>query len=158
MGVSIDSGGGGKSGRKASSADLNLVPYIDLLTCMVAFLLITAVWSHLARLEVRQHGAGASSEAEQTPETRLAIVVGEEGFNVVAGTDRQAVPRKGADYDFPALLAELRKLKERFPDKPDIEVAAEDGIRYEVLAQTLDTTLEARFPDVSLRDAASSGM
>ena len=40
MGVSVESGG--KSGKKPLNADLNLVPYIDLLTCMVAFLLITA--------------------------------------------------------------------------------------------------------------------
>ena len=52
MGVSVDSGN--KSGKKPLNADLNLVPYIDLLTCMVAFLLITAVWSQLARLNVHQ--------------------------------------------------------------------------------------------------------
>ena len=33
----------GKSGKKSLVVDLNLVPYFDLLTCMVAFLLITAV-------------------------------------------------------------------------------------------------------------------
>jgi len=41
MGVSIQ---GGKGHRKSLNADLNLVHYIDLLTCMVAFLLITAEW------------------------------------------------------------------------------------------------------------------
>jgi len=45
MSVSVDSGD--KTGKKSVNADLNLVPYIDLLTCMVAFLLITAVWSQL---------------------------------------------------------------------------------------------------------------
>ena len=40
MSVSVDDGG--KGGKKSVNADLNLVPYIDLLTCMVAFLLITA--------------------------------------------------------------------------------------------------------------------
>jgi biopolymer transport protein ExbD len=52
MSVAVESGG--KSGKKSVNADLNLVPYIDLLTCMVAFLLITAVWSQLARLEAHQ--------------------------------------------------------------------------------------------------------
>ena len=56
MGVSVDTGG--KGGKKSVNADLNLVPYIDLLTCMVAFLLITAVWSQLARLEAHQKGQG----------------------------------------------------------------------------------------------------
>ena len=56
MSVSVDTGG--KGGKKSVNADLNLVPYIDLLTCMVSFLLITAVWSQLARLEVDQRGEG----------------------------------------------------------------------------------------------------
>ena len=51
MAVVIDGGGGDR--KKPLHAELNLVPYIDLLTCMVAFLLITAVWTQLARLKVR---------------------------------------------------------------------------------------------------------
>lgn len=39
MAVVIDGGGGDR--KKPLHAELNLVPYIDLLTCMVAFLLIT---------------------------------------------------------------------------------------------------------------------
>ena len=62
MGVAVESGG--KAGKKSVNADLNLVPYIDLLTCMVAFLLITAVWSQLARLEAHQKGQGQAGEEE----------------------------------------------------------------------------------------------
>jgi len=56
MAVSIDGGGGDR--KKPLNAELNLVPYIDLLTCMVAFLLITAVWTQLARLQIGQRGPG----------------------------------------------------------------------------------------------------
>ena len=52
MAVSIDGGGGDR--KKPLNADLNLVQYIDLLTCMVAFLIITAVWTQLERLKVGQ--------------------------------------------------------------------------------------------------------
>ena len=59
MGFTID----GKGGRqKPVNAELNLVPYIDLLTCMVAFLLITAVWTQLASLSVSQKGPGTDTE------------------------------------------------------------------------------------------------
>ena len=37
----------GKSGKKALDATINLVPFIDLLSCCIAFLLITAVWTEL---------------------------------------------------------------------------------------------------------------
>ena len=94
MGVSVDTGG--KGGKKSVNADLNLVPYIDLLTCMVAFLLITAVWSQLARLEAHQKGQGQAGE-DTPPEKvfKLVVVVNADGFNLVADQDQQPIPKKG---------------------------------------------------------------
>lgn len=43
--------GGDGRGRKALDADINMVPMIDLLMVTIAFLLVTAVWSHMNRLE-----------------------------------------------------------------------------------------------------------
>jgi biopolymer transport protein TolR len=157
MSVSVDEGG--KSGKKPLNADLNLVPYIDLLTCMVAFLLITAVWSQLARLEAHQKGQGQAGE-DTPPEKqfKLVIVVNDEGFNVVADQDQQPIPKRGTEYDFEKLGTELKKLKDAHPDKGDLQVASEDQIKFEVLVRTMDTALTARFPDISLIDAGGAGI
>jgi biopolymer transport protein ExbD len=90
MGVSVDTGN--KGGKKPLNADLNLVPYIDLLTCMVAFLLITAVWSQLARLNIHQKGQGQAGE-DTPPEKvfKLIVLVNGEGFNLVADQDQQPI-------------------------------------------------------------------
>jgi len=157
MSVSVDTGG--KSGKKSVNADLNLVPYIDLLTCMVSFLLITAVWSQLARLEAHQKGQGQAGE-DTPPEKqfKLVVVVNDEGFNVVADQDQQPIPKKGTEYDFEKLGTELKKLKDAHPDKGDVQVASEDQIKFEVLVRTMDTALTARFPDISLIDAGGAGI
>jgi biopolymer transport protein TolR len=157
MSVSIDDGG--KSGKKSVNADLNLVPYIDLLTCMVAFLLITAVWSQLARLEAHQKGQGQAGE-DTPPEKqfKLVVVVSDEGFNVVADQDQQPIPKKGVEYDYEKLASELKKLKDAHPDKTDVQVASEDQIKFEVLVRTMDTALTARFPDISLIDSGGAGI
>ena len=73
MAVSIDGGGGNR--KKPLNAELNLVPYIDLLTCMVAFLLITAVWTQLARLKVDQRGEGTIEGGALNDPFRVAVVV-----------------------------------------------------------------------------------
>ena len=65
--------GGGGDRRKPLSADLNLVPYIDLLTCMVAFLLITAVWTQLATLQITQKGAAPGIEPEIERREKIAV-------------------------------------------------------------------------------------
>ena len=157
MSVSVETGG--KSGKKSVNADLNLVPYIDLLTCMVAFLLITAVWSQLARLEAHQKGQGQAGE-DTPPEKvfKLVVLVNDSGFNLVADQDQQPIPKKGDSYDFEKLGDELKKIKDTHADKTDIQVASDDSIKFETLVKTMDTALTARFPDISLIDSGGAGI
>ena len=157
MSVSVDTGG--KGGKKPLNADLNLVPYIDLLTCMVAFLLITAVWTQLARLQAQQKGQGQAGE-DTPPEkqVKIVVVVTLDGFNLVIDQDQQPLPKKGEAYDFEKLAAELKKVKEAHPDKNDVQVASEDQIKFDTLIQTMDTALSARFPDISLIDTGAAGI
>jgi biopolymer transport protein ExbD len=42
---------GGSASRRELNHELPLVPFIDFLLCIVAFLLVTAVWSQMARLD-----------------------------------------------------------------------------------------------------------
>jgi biopolymer transport protein TolR len=157
MAVAVETGG--KSGKKSVNADLNLVPYIDLLTCMVAFLLITAVWTQLARLEAHQKGQGQAGE-ETPPDkiVKLVVVVNGEGFNLVAGDDQQPIPKRGDQYDYEKLASELKKFKDLHADKNDVQVASEDTIKFETLVKTMDVALTSRFPDISLIDAGGAGI
>ena len=157
MSVSVETGG--KSGKKSVNADLNLVPYIDLLTCMVAFLLITAVWSQLARLEAHQKGQGQAGE-DTPPEKvfKLVVLVNDSGFNLVADQDQQPIPKKGDSYDYEKLGDELKKIKDTHADKTDIQVASDDAVKFETLVKTMDTALSSRFPDISLIDSGGAGI
>ena len=158
MGVSVDTGG--KGGKKSVNADLNLVPYIDLLTCMVAFLLITAVWSQLARLEAHQKGQGQAGE-DTPPEKvfKLVVLVNDSGYNLVADQDQQPIPKKGdGSYDIEKLGSELKKIKDTHADKTDIQVASDDAVKFETLVKTMDTALSSRFPDISLIDSGGAGI
>jgi len=47
-GVSVDSGG--KGGRRSLDSEINMIPMIDLLMVTISFLLITAVWTHMSRI------------------------------------------------------------------------------------------------------------
>jgi biopolymer transport protein TolR len=138
---------------KKKSADLNLVPYIDLLTALIAFLLITAVWTQLAQLRVPRHGEGGDVEG-LWDKTRVTVVVGEQGFNLVVDETSQSVPRRSTGFDFAALQTALHEVKARLPDQKDVVVASEDGITYDTIVGTMDTVLAAGFPTPSLEAAA----
>jgi biopolymer transport protein TolR len=154
MSISLQSPKSG--GKKSLTADLNLVPYIDLLTCMVAFLLITAVWTQLAQLNVQQRGPGGDVDSP-APMTRMVLLVGDEGFNLLVGDERQSIPRQAGTYDFAALARHLKQAKQNHPDKDDLQIAAEDTVIFEPLSQTMDTAIAAGFPLVSLTDTGGVG-
>ena len=153
MGVSVESGP--RARRKSVNAELLLVPYIDLLTCMVAFLLITAVWTQLARLEVQQKGQGQADGIDD-PSPRLAVLVHDDGFALIAGDTQQPIPRARGEYDYGALADQLKRLKTSFPDKIDIQVLSEDAIRFDILVKTMDAAMTSGFPNISLVDARTS--
>ena len=150
MAVSIDGGGGDR--KKPLHAELNLVPYIDLLTCMVAFLLITAVWTQLARLRVDQHGQGPGEEGVSDA-FKIAVVVHDDGFNLIVGNDQKPLPRKAGALDYATLGVELAAVKRAHPDRTDAQVISADNVAFDSIVRTMDATMSAGFADLSLLDA-----
>ncbi|MBX3232684.1 MAG: biopolymer transporter ExbD [Labilithrix sp.] len=73
-GVDVGGGGGGK--RKLDS-EINMIPMIDLLMVTISFLLITAVWTHMARINADAQVPGPprpDQEVEkQEPEKQLHV-------------------------------------------------------------------------------------
>lgn len=43
--------GGSKTGRKSVDQEVSMVPFIDLLIVTISFLLVTAVWTSMARIQ-----------------------------------------------------------------------------------------------------------
>src|SRR4051794_20177502 len=120
----------GKGGKKALDADLNLVPFIDLLCCCIAFLLITAVWTQMARIDVSQKGQGQKGEEnqeEKEPPKKLVVILTKDAYLLTDGVGSKVeVPMKGSKYDLQGLAENLRKLRASAADmqaKTDINVA-----------------------------------
>lgn len=76
-----------------------MIPMIDLLVCCISFLLITAVWSHMARINADAQVPGPPSDKEleqQTPEKTLHVemrtedkftLIWKQGSTVVSSLD-----------------------------------------------------------------------
>lgn len=72
-GVSV---GGGKGGRRTLDSEINMIPMIDLLMVTISFLLITAVWTHMARINADAQVPGPPREVEPDkiePEKQLHV-------------------------------------------------------------------------------------
>jgi biopolymer transport protein ExbD len=152
-------GGGGvpaaKGGKKPLDAAINLVPFIDLLSCCISFLLITAVWTQLARMNVTQKGQGAAgSESEEKEQTvQLTLFINQDGYDFAKSTGENTnIPKKGDDYDYTRLADVLKEAKAAYPDKNDIQIKADDAVIYNKIIHTMDIALSSKFSDVSLGD------
>lgn len=159
MGVSIDSGGGG--GRKPVDVEINLVPFIDMMTCMVAFLLITAVWTNIAQINIKPKGMSNTAEQQPPaePPINLSVLVAQDSHWVGITTgDRRQIRKVGEDYDWKALDETIREFKEDkgiFNNRTDIEVAAEDGVNYQAIISTMDVAIVKGFTDIGYVDPNS---
>jgi len=152
-------GGGGKRKKKALDAVINVVPAIDLLSCCITFLLYTAVWTQISRLQVQQLGTGAPEPADaQPPQKAMAVTlaVGERGMALNVGDAAYDIPSlgRGADgtvtQDLKSLGTRLRAVKSEYPDQASIIVSAEDTVPYGDLVHVIDACLAAGLVQVSV--------
>jgi Biopolymer transport protein ExbD/TolR len=67
--------------KRALNTEINMVPMIDLLMVTISFLLITAVWSHMARLEAdaRVPGVDPAPCGADCAKTKKRLVVDMKG-------------------------------------------------------------------------------
>lgn len=155
MGVQMmDSGGGGK---KNLDVEINLIPMIDLLMVMICFLLITAVWTQLARLNATQQTPGQNAPMERPPEEKIRLVlqINDTGFTLASTAgERIPIPKKGAEYDFDKLRDELQAVHRSDPNRRDLVVSPEDGVVYKNIVQAMDTALSENYPEISVSDGS----
>jgi biopolymer transport protein ExbD len=161
-GAMPEQGGSGKKKKKSLDAVINVIPAIDLLSCCIAFLLYTAVWTQISRLQVQQLGTGTP----ETPPTEVqkmllvTLAMGERGFNLStsAGTSVD-IPTLGRDgegrlrFDLKALDTRLKQLKGENPDTAAITIQAEDTVSYGDLVQVIDASVGAGLVAVTVSGA-----
>lgn len=149
----IDSGG---SKGRAVSVELNLVPFIDLMSVLITFLLITAVWTQVSMIQIGSSLYAKKDESQSPPkpppnaDVALKVDVKMDGYVLTIGTQIISLPKIGVDYDNPSLVAQLQRVKQLYPEKIDGIVSMSDQIPYEQLIITMDQFLVAGFPNISI--------
>ena len=146
---------------------LNLTPMMDILTVLVVFLLITAVFTSITIMDLNvptNTGAAASNK----PNFAIEVIVRKAGLEIANGLSVEAaIPKKGDQYDMEMLSKMLMRLKERYPEKQDATVLMEPDIKYDYLIEIMDAVRGTEvlaegskevkkmvlFPNISIGDA-----
>lgn len=152
----IDDGGSDRS----VSVDVNLVPFIDLMSVCIIFLLITAVWTQVSMIQIGSsiYGKKSTDDVAKPPpraEIPFRVDVKADGYAITVGHQNISVPKNAAGYDDNALVLELKKIKELYPDKNDAVITCQDALPYESLVHGMDDLLTAGFPEISVATAGA---
>jgi biopolymer transport protein TolR len=139
-----------ENGKRSIQAELNLVPFIDFLSVLISFLLVSAVWTQLSRINVATaHDPGVDSTPVVVPKQALVVTIQASGFVIENGPlDKMQVAKNGDQLN--ALLEKLQSLKTQDTDRSQIKVLAASTISYEQVMRVVDLCIKAGFPEVDL--------
>ena len=138
-------------GKHTLDFDLNIVPFIDLLSCCISFLLITSAWTQLARLETIQKVEGPGG-AGGKPEDKVQLVVFDWGYEILppGATESCGIAKKDNAYDQQALRRELQRMRTERPKLTIAAVAAEDKLDFVEVVGVMDVCVDLGLINVSL--------
>ena len=132
--------------RQKAAADLDMTTFMNLMMCLVPFLLSTAVFSRITIAELDL--PSAKGVAPTSPTFRVEVVVREAGLEIMDGSQViAAIPKVGGSYDLPKLSEYLVAIKGEYPQKDDASVLLEPDIEYDHLVQVMDTVRSVRTRD-----------
>jgi biopolymer transport protein ExbD len=158
MGAAVGTG----DGKKSVNVELNIVPFIDLMSCLTAFLLVTAVWVNIAQINIQPKGRSRDTTTviSDIDEVKLSVLL--QADRIWVGLSRinefQEIPKKpdGPDWEKFETTIKEHKASAFFADRTDIEVAAESTrdapVKYQDIIHAMDVALKVGFIDVGLTD------
>jgi biopolymer transport protein ExbD len=153
--------------RNKQPMELEVTTFLNLMVVLVPFLLITAVFSRIAIVELTLPSSTGGSSSEQ-PGFRVEVIVRQEGLEISNGSAViAAIQNVEGEYDFATLAEYMMSLKRDYPDIEAASVLLERDIPYDYLIRVMDIARSAEvassnddglirvalFPNISIGEA-----
>ena len=135
-----------KKNGKHLDFELNLIPFIDLLSTCICFLLLTAVWIQIGSMDVKQ-AIGGQPVAEAAKKATLWIHLSETGdmdmdvqdsLKVPANLRKARLASEAGKVNEAQLNAWLGSLKQIEPGIETALIQPKTGTEYELIIDVMD--------------------
>ena len=149
-------GGGGGGDKRSANADINLVPYIDLLSTLICFLLITAVWQQVSVITTNSAPTPPVPEDAFNPnpedpnKVELSIKILEDKIEVTAGKEIKPVAHVSGKINKAEAKPLIAAWKKLYPDKQEVKINSDPKVPYKYLIQTMDVLIEENYTGLAI--------
>lgn len=145
---------------------LDVTTFLNLMVALIPFLLVSAVFSRIAVLQLNLPAEGGENNAENAQiieiTIRESVLELGDGQKVISSYNKTA-----AGYDLAGLSDALALIKARYPQKTDATILLEPQIQYDYLVSVMDAVRsrqietkddkrlqqEVLFPKISIGEA-----
>lgn len=126
--------------RHHEAKDLELTTLLNILIVLVAFLLLSAVFSKITiqELNMPPQGGGAAPVVNKPPVT-IEVIIRKNALEIGDGklvTD--TIPKVGPEYDIKELSKRLKLLKDNNMEKKDVILLVEPDVDYATMISVMD--------------------
>jgi biopolymer transport protein ExbD len=147
-----------------SKDDLNLVPFIDLFSVLICFLIMTAVWNQVESLSTNadnvtsSDGAAAKEDPNKRKENLTVTILKDrvelaesvtQGSRVLTEKNYK-IRNLGTAIDTEKMSKVLDVWRQKYPEKKDIILNTENTIVYNEMIKAFDLMVGKGFPDVGV--------
>ena len=159
MAGGMDLGTSSKGGKKPLDTAINLVPFIDLMAVTIAFLIMTAVWTQIGRLQVSQSGGPSdpNKEQEEQKTVPVTLLITEKELKLtVGGSVYDPIPvtrDEAGKIDLAKLKDKIKEIKTSLPEQNQITLQTEDAVKYEDLVRIIDECIGGGLQGVAVSPA-----
>src|SRR6266576_5719256 len=103
----------GTGDKKSVNVELNIIPFIDLMSCLTAFLLVTAVWVNIAQINISPKGKNRDTSQVQQDNENVTLSVLVQSDRIWVGLSRvnefQDIPKRGDQQDWEKFETTLKE-------------------------------------------------
>ncbi len=138
-----------KKKKKNLNTELNLIPFIDLLSVCISFLLLTAVWVSSGALSTKQ-GLGTEQEAKKENESSVWVELASKDIVLVSTQNSKGKASKKQQVAIATLSDYVGQLKERDPELKAALVLPNVDSSYEDMIRAMNSLRKAEFKEIGL--------